>query len=178
MRIEAAPQSSRKPPDFPPVHTPVNAYLDIPFYYVTDDKKPPQRWDHPAFVDRIYAETVLTALEESLETGGYGIAHVGIYEPRFARHANGTDILPHRFSNHGLGLAMDFKGVVDIHGRYTPYTKMGETIIQDLIIGPATAAIERAGRKPEIKDELGWLHIGIWRLADKAEQPATRIDIS
>ena len=162
MQIVTASQRTDRPAGFPDVVDPVNATLKIPLYYVSDDKKPPQRWNHPAFVARVFAETALAALEASLEPSGYGIAHVGIYFARNARHADGTDIIPHRPSNHGLGLAMDFKGLVDIHGHYTPYQKMGKATTAALIIEPVTLAIEKAGRKPEIKDESGWLHIGIW----------------
>lgn len=165
MQLVPAPQRTDRPDGFPDVIDPVNATLKIPLYYVNDDKKPPQRWNHPAFVSRIFANTVLAALETSLEPSGYGIAHVGIYSARYARRADGTEITPRRFSNHGLGLALDFKGLVDIHGHYTSYQNiitMGKTTIMALIIEPVTLAIEKAGRKPEIKDESGWLHIGIW----------------
>jgi hypothetical protein len=163
MKIVETRQPAGPPEDKPAVASPVLVTLDRPFYYVSERGPVPSA--HPLFCGRAFAETVLAVMHELLEGQGLAVAHVGVYNPRFARRANGKPILPKRWSNHAYGEAMDFKGVVEEGDPDLIGLDAMRRRWPDLL--PALAErcgteIKRIGRRPEIVDEGGWLHIGLW----------------
>jgi hypothetical protein len=164
MEIKASTQSTDGPPDKPQVENPVKVTLDVPVYYMTE--RGPLLSKRAIFCGKAFADTVLKELNAILGEAKCGLLHLGFYNPRKARHKDGTPIVPARWSNHAYGEAVDFKGVVrnndpddflDIAGMKQ---KAPELLAK--IQTRCAAAIETAVRKPEIVDEGGWFHIGIW----------------
>ena len=164
MKIEPTTQSTLPPPDKPLVNSPVLVELDVPLFYMTE--RGPIPWAHKVFCGKTFADTVLTEVNAVLQAGGLGLVHLGFYNPRQARRKDGTPIVPARWSNHAYGEAVDFKGVVrganpddflDIAAM-----KAGLSAVLADIENRCASAIKAIDRKPEIVDEGGWLHIGIW----------------
>jgi hypothetical protein len=164
MDIKASTQSPDGPPDKPQVENPVKVTLDVPVYYMTE--RGPLLSKRAIFCGKAFADTALKELNMILGAANCGLLHLGFYNPRKARKKDGTPIVPTRWSNHAYGEAVDFKGVVrnndpddflDIAGM-----KQKAPDLLDKIQTRCAAAIVAAGRRPEIVDEGGWFHIGIW----------------
>jgi hypothetical protein len=164
MEIKASTQSVDGPPDKPEVENPVKVTLDVPVYYMTE--RGPLLSKRAIFCGKAFADTVLTELNAILSEAQCGLLHLGFYNPRKARKKDGTPIVPTRWSNHAYGEAVDFKGVVrssdpddflDIAGM-----KQDAPDLLAKIQARCAAAIEAAGRRAEIVDEGGWIHVGIW----------------
>lgn len=166
MRITSTRLRTDIPAGVPVLQDPVNVELDVPVYYVNE--RGPIRVFGPQYCERIFANTVLKTLNSILNERNLGLAHLGIYNARMARHANGTPILPARWSNHAYGCAMDFKGVV-LPG-LDPKLLDVKTMLNDPQYKPllneaqaqCRASIVNIQRRPEIVDEGGWVHVGIW----------------
>lgn len=164
MEIKASAQSVDGPPDKPAVENPVKVTLDVPVYYMTE--RGPLLSKRAIFCGKAFADTVLRELNAILAAANCGLLHLGVYNPRQARKKDGTPIVPVRWSNHAYGEAVDFKGVVrnndpddylDVAGMRNRASDLLASIQ-----AKCSAAIEAAGRRPEIVDEGGWVHIGIW----------------
>lgn len=146
----------------PQVVQPVNVSLSLPVYYVTE--RGPIESHRPIYCGRAFADTVLAAFEGVLAGTGWGVAHVGVYFARHARHKDGSLIKPARWSNHAYGEAWDFKGLVTAQGHLIGIRQMRQEQPDTLegLLKACERAIVQAGRKPEIVDEGGWVHIGLW----------------
>ena len=145
--------------DAPVVQEPVNATFLGDVYYVTE--RGPVLWPHPFYCARVFAYSVLDAIDRIMAGERCAMAHIGCYNPRLARKRNGDLIQPKRWSNHAYGEAIDFRGVVSEEGVYIPYRMMEKRLTEEL----KTACAEKiaaVGRKAEIVDEGDWLHLGIW----------------
>jgi hypothetical protein len=160
MEIIPTGQQAGPPRGKPHVVNPVKAKLNIPLYYNTE--RGPVPWNHGIYCSHVFAATVLGPLEVLFERNNWGLCHIGFYNPRLARTKAGKTIQPERWSNHSHGLAVDFKGTVDEDGKLTTVRQLKAKGLLDDIVGPVQTAILKANRKPEIVDEGGWLHIGIW----------------
>lgn len=167
IRITPTQQSADRPADAPLVDKPVLVTMALPTYYVTE--RGPILSTRPIFCARAFASTVLEAMHGTLETAGWSVAHVGVYNPRPARRASGALIQPVRWSNHAHGEAMDFKGIVHhAAGRDRPMLvgisemKQRHPALLENLLAECEAAIKASGRRPEIVDEDGWYHIGLW----------------
>jgi hypothetical protein len=164
MKTEPTMQSTLPPPDKPKVENPVLVAMDVPMFYMTE--RGPTPWDHKVFCGKAFADTVLAELNDILGKAGLGLVHLGFYNPRQARHKDGTPIVPARWSNHAFGEAVDFKGVIR-GGNPDDFLDIAamkaslSTVLRD-IENRCADAIKRIDRKPEIVDEGGWLHIGLW----------------
>ena len=166
MKITPATRRSDIPAGAPVLQDPVNVVLDVPVYYVNE--RGPIRMYSAQYCERIFATSVLKTMNAILRDRNLGLAHLGIYNARMARHADGRPILPERWSNHSYGCAMDFKGVV-LPGD-EPVLLAISALKQDpaykVLLTDAEAqcraSIVNTKRKPEIVDEGGWVHIGIW----------------
>jgi hypothetical protein len=156
-------QANWGPANKPTVVAPVIATLAVPVYYNGGDGL---RAANGIFCADLFASTVLTVMEGWAKKYGFGIVDLGVYNPRMARHMDGTPIIPARWSNHAFGLAMDFDGIMIVSsGAYLNIAQMQAGCpakLKELVDG-CTAAIIASGRKPEIVPEGGtWIHIGIW----------------
>jgi hypothetical protein len=96
MKIEPTTQSTLPPPNKPPVNNPVLVAMDVPVFYMNERGPTPST--HGIFCGKAFADTVLTELNAILQAGGLGLVHLGVYNPRQARHKDGTPILPARWS--------------------------------------------------------------------------------
>ena len=138
------------------VQKPVRAFLECQVYYNTENGIVPSNGG--IYCDSLFADIVLKPIEEYCIKYDYSFAHIGCYNPRFARDKNGQPILDkngqQRISNHAFGTAIDAKGLVT-HG-------MIIGIPQELI-DEIRAGIEKQGKKPEIVDEVRWWHIGFFQ---------------
>ncbi|SMF94321.1 hypothetical protein SAMN02949497_1631 [Methylomagnum ishizawai] len=167
MIVVPSRQHSSRPADAPLVLEPCLATMDKPVYYVTE--RGPTLSSSPIFCGRAFADTVLAAMHDVLESAGWNIAHVGVYNPRQARRANGALIRPPRWSNHAHGVAMDFKGIVQTSNKNQtpslvdiPLMKKRHKTLLDNLLAECKDRIKAAHRRPEIVDEGGWIHIGLW----------------
>lgn len=167
MIISTSPQHPGRPAHAPPVQRPVLVTMDRPVYYVTE--RGPTPGSSPIFCGQAFADTVLAAMRDVLESAGWSIAHVGVYNPRQARRANGALIRPPRWSNHARGEAVDFKGLVHSNNKNQvpslvdiPLMKKRHKPLLDNLLAECEARIKAAHRRPEIVDEGGWIHIGLW----------------
>lgn len=164
MKIEDTQQPSYGPPNKPLIGNPVKVTLDLPIFYATE--RGPVAWPHSILCGQAFAETVLTDCERILKNYNYALVHLGIYNPRYARRKNGTDIKPLRWSNHAYGEAMDFKGIIADSGEgdfldiESMMSKCPDRL--DEIIDACLKAINAIGREPEIVNEDSWYHIGLW----------------
>lgn len=148
--------------DKPQFADPVNALFNCRIFYATDDGiiDAGRRFK----CDRVFAVAVLQEIEKWCLRYGFGMVHLGAYNPRYARRVNGQEIKPRRWSNHAYGLAIDFKGIKDNNGKYISFEMMKDACPAKLheLIGNIKTAITAKGRRPEIVDEGQWLHLGIW----------------
>ena len=160
MQITSTNQPDKDKPQFA---DPVHALFNMRVFYATDDGviDAGRRFK----CDRVFAVTVLEVIEKWCLKYGFGMVHLGCYNPRFARHKNGTEITPRRWSNHAYGLAIDFKGIKDNNGKYISFEMMETACPAKLheLIGNIKTAIVAKGRKPELVNEGQWLHLGIWK---------------
>lgn len=166
MRITPTKRRTDIPVDAPVLQDPVNVELDVPVYYVNE--RGPIRVFSPQYCERVFATSVLKTLNSILKDRNLALAHLGIYNARKARRADGTAIVPSRWSNHSYGCAMDFKGVVlpgdepvllDINAlKHDPDYRL----LLDVAAAQCKASIVNIQRRPEIVDEGGWVHLGIW----------------
>lgn len=145
-----------KPSNAPIIQDPVLVTLDCSLYYNTENGIVP--WHHDVYCSKVFGETVLTVLNEHCLKQNMGLVHIGFYNPRMARNAQGKPL--GRWSNHAYGLAGDLKGFC-IHGELLTFDKYKD--MQE-VIALMKASVIQTGRKPEIMDEGkgAWLHIGIW----------------
>ncbi len=166
MKITPARPRTDIPADAPVLRDPVNVVMDVPVFYVNE--RGPIRMFGPQYCERVFATSVLRTINAILSERNLGLAHLGIYNPRMARHANGDPILPPRWSNHAHGCAMDFKGVVlsgDVPVLVDIRAMRQDVKYRDLLEDAAAqcrASIISIQRNPEIVDEGGWIHVGIW----------------
>ncbi len=167
MNLKATSQPTWGPGNKPTLQRPVMATLDIPLFYLT--QRGPVLWPHSILCDKVFATTVLAEMNDFARQYHFGLVHLGVYNPRMARRKDGTLIVPHRWSNHAYGKAMDFAGIVtqDGEGDYLPISKMRSTAhgcpkkLRD-VIRDCDAAIRGAHAVPEIVDEGRWLHVGFY----------------
>lgn len=162
MIISNSPQHPSRPAEAPLVANPVLVRMDRPVYYVTE--RGPTLASSPIFCGQAFADTVLKAMHDVLETAGWSIAHIGVYNPRLARKASGAPIIPKRWSNHAYGEAMDFKGIITPKGNLIDIRQMREQhgpLLQNLL-SVCQIRTNKARRRAEIVDEGGWYHIGLW----------------
>ena len=110
MKITAATRRTDIPAGAPVLQDPVHVVLDVPVYYVNE--RGPIRMHEAQYCERIFATSVIKTMNAILKDRNLGLAHLGIYNARMARHADGSPILSARWSNHSYGCAMDFKGLV------------------------------------------------------------------
>ena len=166
MRITPATRRTDIPAGAPVLQDPVNVVLDVPAYYVNE--RGPIRVYSAQYCERIFATSVLRTMNTILQSKNLGLAHLGIYNARMARHADGSPILPARWSNHSYGCAMDFKGVVlpgdepvlvDIRALHQD---PGYRVLLRDAEAQCRGSIVNIHRRPEIVDEGAWFHIGIW----------------
>jgi hypothetical protein len=164
MTIEPTQQPSDGPADKPIVKNPVRVTMDLPLFYATE--RGPVAWNHSIFCGKAFADTVLKQCSEILTEYNYALVHLGVYNPRQARHKDGSLIQPPRWSNHAYAEAMDFKGVITDggEGTFLDIAAMKSTCPDKLqrLLDACHDSIVALGRKPEIVDERGWYHIGLW----------------
>jgi hypothetical protein len=163
MQVIRTGQSNQRHADAPIVREPVLTTLDVHTYYVTEHGHVPCS---PTFCSQKYASTILLAWNEILRAEGWALAHIGVYNPRFARSASGRTFVPHRWSNHAYGNAMDWKGIVTKNGsgELITVTEMRQQCPKHLaeMLSAAKRAIEKVGRRVEIVDEHSWIHVGFY----------------
>jgi hypothetical protein len=166
MKIKATQQPKDAPADKPLVKQPVFAELDIPLFYATE--RGPMPWHHSIFCGQTFADTILAECEKLCLAENFALVHLGVYNPRKARHKNGTEIKPTRWSNHAYGEAMDFKGIMTDNGAGQfldiKALKAERPDFLATLKQACETAINSKGRQAEIVDEGGWLHLGIWPL--------------
>lgn len=164
MRIYPSKQSDLPPPDKPLVINPVLVEMDIPLFYMTE--RGPVPWAHKIFCGKAFADTVLKELNTLFIEHSVGLVHIGFYNPRKARHKDGSPIVPTRWSNHAYGEAVDFKGITtDATGDSflgIAAMKQKQPNLLSAINQRVSQAIVSYGRRAEIVDEGDWLHIGLW----------------
>lgn len=164
MVVKPGVRPGNGPPGKPVISDPVNVTMDIPLYYATE--RGPVVWNHSIFCGRAFANTVLKQCSTILAEYNFALVHLGVYNPRKARHRDGTDIVPVRWSNHAYAEAMDFKGVITEggEGKFLDIVAMKKQCPEALnkLTDSCRNSIEEIGRKPEIVDEVSWLHIGLW----------------
>jgi hypothetical protein len=164
MHIETTKQPTDGPANKPTVVNPVLVTMDIPLFYATE--RDPVPWHHSIFCGKAFADTVLVECEKLLKEEGSALVHLGVYNPRQARHKDGTPIVPPRWSNHAYGEAMDFRGIITDNGNghflgISDLKKQKPNFLNELT-SACKAAIIALHRKEEIVDEGGWLHMGLW----------------
>lgn len=161
MKVIATTQPNGGPAGAPIIKQPVLVTMDRTVYYTGAGLLALTK---PIFCGRDFADSVLHAMAETLEAAGWSIAHVGVYNARQARRSDGHPIRPARWSNHAYGEAMDFKGIVGTEGRLIGIAEMKEQHAELLhaLLDACERRIKALGRRPEIVDEGGWIHLGIW----------------
>ena len=162
MRIAVVKQPPGGPADKPLIVNPVRVFLRCPVYYDTGAHGllPSTQG---IFCARLFAETVLRALEEKAVKYHWGIVHVGVYNPRKARHEDGSPILPVRWSNHAWARAIDWKGLVETASeRYlsVPILRREAPVRFAEIVDYCAHKMRAASLLPEIVQESTWVHIG------------------
>jgi len=162
MRIIKTIQPSWGPSSKPHIVDPVIATLAVPVYYVTE--RGPVLQAKGIVCARAFAQTVLRVTEDWAMQYGFGLAHIGVYNPRKARLKNGSPITPERWSNHAYAEAWDFKGITDPHGELLDLNAMIAGCPKKLLelVSGCRAAIVAVHRRPEIVDEGRWEHIGMF----------------
>lgn len=157
MIITPCKQPAGYPKGKPLIVDPVYAELIIPLFYTG------WPWLHPFLCSCTFARTVLQSMEDILLSVGCGLDHLGCYVARKARDRHGNELVPERWSNHAYGEAMDWRGITR-NGIAITVNEMKEkeTALLDKVINGVTEAITKTGRKPEIVDEGGWIHVGLW----------------
>lgn len=157
--------TKQPPAGDPQFEHPVHALLSCSVFYDTGTGLKAGR---QFFCERIFAETVLTQIEKWCLKYQFSMVNIGCYNPRKARHADGTPILPSRWSNHAFGLAIDFKGIKDEKGKFVSVNNLQDNAPAKWheLINNVTVAIKGINHKPEILVEGGgaaWCHFGIWK---------------
>lgn len=161
MQIKKVGQPIGGPENKPLLVEPVEVTLDCPVFYDNDGVL--IRQTSGIRCSKVFAETVLHVLEEVCVKYGFGLVHVGFYNARYARKANGKPIVPQRWSNHSRGLAIDWKGVKS-NGVFYSVSKLKTDSPKkyEEFVGGCRAAIKAAGRRVEIVYEIGWQHLGLY----------------
>jgi len=168
MHIIPTIQPAWGPPGRPEIEDPVIARLTVPVYYAGEHGLIPSV--NGILCARLFAHTVLLEMERFALEEQAALAHVGVYNPRKARHADGSPIVPERWSNHAYAMAMDWKGLLYADQRaYLDIPGLKREMPQGLecFLDACRHAIAKTARRAEIVDEGGWIHIGIYH------QPAT-----
>lgn len=149
------------PDGAPAVVSPCLAHMSVPLFYPDNLTHLPKPWHHDIYCAEPFAQTILATLDRLLAERGLGLVHLGIYNPRQARHRDGTPIQPPRWSNHAYGSAIDFWGVVLADGTPMPWARMKKFgVLTKSIPDQCGAVLAKAGLRPEIVDESSWLHLG------------------
>lgn len=165
MRIIRTGQDRGRPPGIPPIIDPVKVTLDCEVFYDTGNGLK-SLTGKPIFCEWRFATTVLTALEQKCMKYGYGLVHVGVYAPRFARRPNGKPILvggKPRVSGHN-GRAIDWKGLVLPTGQYMDMLDLraNSPVMLKEITDYCRHLMKAARLRPEIVVEPSWLHCGYY----------------
>ena len=164
MNLRSTGQQAGPPTGKPVVIDPVLVTPAVPVYFAGDHGPVPVTG--PIYCSRLFATTVIAKQEAWALAHHFALVHVGVYNPRKARHADGTPIEPPRWSNHAYGGAEDWKGVIteNGHGQFLTVDDLQTNAPAKYreLIDAVTAAIKSAGKKPEIVDEGGWVHLGMY----------------
>lgn len=150
------------PDGAPVVHDPVSVTMDVQVLYPGSGM--PERTLSPIYCSRSFAAIVLMTMNAWAEKYGFAIVHLGVYNPRKARKADGTPILPSRWSNHAYGEAMDWAGIVTTDGKWLKprALRSGSPAKYRELLDSLRAVIASNHRREEIVDEGGWIHIGMF----------------
>jgi len=164
MKIISAGQPKWGPANKPKIVSPVVATLDVPVFYATERGPIPSA--RGIICGQAFAETALLQLSTWCQEYGFALVHVGVYNPRQARKRDGSLIQPARWSNHAYAEAMDWAGIITSlgEGQWLRPRPMRAGIPAKLaeVLATCENAIRQAGRCPEIVDEGGWIHVGVW----------------
>jgi hypothetical protein len=161
MQVKQIGQPVGGPEGKPLLEHPVEVTLSCAVFYDNDGVL--LRQTSGIRVSKVFADTVMHVIEDWCAKYGFDFVHVGFYNARYARKANGKPITPQRWSNHSYGLAVDWKGV-RVNGVFYSVAKLktdSPKKYQELV-GGCRAAIKAAGRKPELVFEGGWQHLGLY----------------
>lgn len=160
MQIVKATTFPAKPKSAPRVVDSVWVTFGVPAFYTGGSEPEPAG---RVFCARAFATAVLAPLEAWATKYGFGLCHLGCYVPRQARKADGTPIKPVRWSNHAHGTGLDWSGILT-DGRHLgiPEMKAGCPAKLKELLEVIEHSIRSKGRRPEIVDEGGWIHLGIW----------------
>ena len=166
MKITKSAQPTCAPANKPKITDPVTAVLEVPVYYNTERGPVPS--NNKLFAAGILAETVLAELEKWAKKYNFALVHIGLYNPRPARRADGTPILVHgkpRWSGHAYALGIDWKGIITDggHGDFlnTDELDAGAPAKFQELLHNVRAAIAAQHRNAEIVKEPGWYHLGL-----------------
>lgn len=165
MKVVQTRQPSGPPIDKPLIERPCVATLGVATYYYTERGAIPS--NRGIVCSATFAETVLAALEAWAKRYHFAIVHIGVYNPRKARHMDGTPIIPPRWSGHARGMGIDWKGVIESGGAgkflTTGQLASDAPAKYQEIMHAMRVAIERVSLRPEIVEEGGsWVHAGIY----------------
>lgn len=153
------------PPGRPDITRPVLVGMDVPLYYLQTAGHP-VLWEHDIFCSDDFAAHVLVLLNHWAKKHAFAVVHLGVYNARKARHKDGTPIVPARWSNHAYGEAMDFAGIIPAlgQGKFMTIEEMQDGCPAKLndLSHLVRSAILGEGRQPEIVDEGGWIHLGMF----------------
>jgi hypothetical protein len=161
MKVIPCGQNPDRPANAPEVIDPVTATLDVAVFYET--VRGPILTSRTIFCARIFSATVLTTIEQWCKKYHFSLVSLGCYSPRYARHADGTPILPQRWSGHAYGAAIDMSGVEDSAGtffRMDAFRDGSPEKYQELIAGCEKAMTAAGIHHQEIVIEPTWTHIG------------------
>ena len=161
MKLAKAPQPARAK-GAPAIVQPVFATLAVPVYYTGSSTL---QATERILCASAFAELVLRPMEDWAQKYSFAVCHLGVYACRRARKADGSPIVPVRWSNHSTGCAIDLSGIRTADGERLDIAQMKAGCpakLHELQLACAHT-ITAAGRRAEIVDEGGWLHIGIWR---------------
>lgn len=163
MEIKSIKQPA-KPKDFktaPDILNPVEVTLSCPIYVWTSQGA--QLVKKPIVCSQLFAETILTEQEYWSNKYNLQIVHIGILVVRYARHKDGTPILPLRPSNHSKGNAEDWKGVL-YQGDFMDIDDMKKGIPNKYseLLNKCKNSLLRHHLQTEIVDEGGWIHLGFF----------------
>lgn len=161
--IKGSPQPMWGPEDKPLIPEPCVCRLDVPVAYLGANGTIPST--RGITCDRDFARIVLGEMERWALRYGFGIVHLGVYNPRKAQKKNGQIIKPERWSNHSYGTAIDFAGITTREGEFLGIGDMQDGCPAKLaeLKDRVAHAMIQSSRRAEIVDEGGWIHLGIWQ---------------
>lgn len=143
------------PAGAPGIPTPVRASLSVPFAY--NGEKP-----GTVLCDKTFAEVVLKPLESWAKKYSFGLEHLGVYNPRMARHPDGSTIKPEHWSTHSWATVIDWKGIVTKEGKRMDTNQMrdGAPAKLDEVLDAIKDAVKERGLHLELIVEPTWIHVG------------------